>query len=289
MVKSIIVDSSNYVSGNTFIYNFKTELVAPRDVVAISVSNMSFYNSTFNITTNNNNNSLTLNWLGTTYTITFPSGYYSITNINSFIQAFCVTNNLYMTASSGNVYFVELVTNSQRYAGQLNLYAIPTSSQATTFGYSLPSGASWSLPSTASTPQLTFNSSFGYLIGLSSGTYPTSVQTSTQSFISTFTPIISPVNSYTVCCSLINNPYSQPNNIICSAPLNASIGSLCSYQPANLVWHEIYGGRYTSMVITLYDQLNNILNINDNEFVIHLCLLSANDITTKFNGNPAVK
>jgi hypothetical protein len=72
-----------------------------------------------------------------------------------------------MTNSAGNyMYFAEITTNSQRYAISLNLYAVPTSAQATTLGYSQPSVASWSFPaSTATTPQLTFNTAFGNLIG----------------------------------------------------------------------------------------------------------------------------
>jgi len=183
-----------------------------------------------------------------------------------------------MTTSTGLiVYFVEIEANSPRYAIQLNLYAIPTSSQATTLGYSLASGASWSLPATATTPTLTFNSAFGLLIGQYAGTYPTTAQTTNQQFVSTITPIISPVNSYVFTISLIKNNYSNPNSIICTVPLNASLGELVTYTPANLVWHEINQSDYSNFSIQVYDQNLNILNLNDNEFTIHLGFLSSNE------------
>jgi hypothetical protein len=61
-----------------------------------------------------------------------------------------------MTASNGDiVYFVEILENASLYKIQLNLYAIPTAAQATTLSYTIPSGASWSSPTTSETPTLT--------------------------------------------------------------------------------------------------------------------------------------
>jgi hypothetical protein len=144
---------------------------------------------------------------------------------------------------------------------QLNLYLIPTSAQATTLSYTQPTSASWSFPGTASTPQLSFNSAFGKLIGLGAATYPPSVQTSTSSYVSTTTTIISPVSSYVFTISLINKIYSNPNNIICEVPLNAGLGSLVSYTPANLVYHEIYQGNYYDFSIQVFDQNMNLLQL----------------------------
>jgi len=281
MVKTVVVNSSNYTSANTFVYNFRSELKCPDDIAAVAVSNISFYNSTFNISSSlYNNNVITLNWLGTIYTITFPNSYMASADINAYLQYFCYTNNLYMTSSSSQIiYFIECVTNSPRYALSLNLYAIPTTSQASTLGYSMPSGATWSLPGTASTPQLTITSGFGSLIGLSAGTYPVAVQSTNQQFVSTTTPIISPVNAYVFTISLINNPYTNPlNNIICEVPLNASFGNLVNFIPPNLVWHDIYQGKYANMQINLYDQNFNPLSFNDNEFVINLAFASSKEL-----------
>jgi hypothetical protein len=176
-----------------------------------------------------------------------------------------------MTTSSGSiVYFIELVTNSVRYAVSVNLYYIPTSGNASTLGYTIPSAASWTAPSTNETPTITFNSSFGSLIGLTAGTYPSTSQTTNLQYVSTTTPIISPVNAYVLCMSLLNNPYSNPNNIFYTIPINVSFGNLITGTPANLVWNDIYSGQYSDFSITLFDQNMNILNLNDTEVVIQL-------------------
>jgi hypothetical protein len=283
MVYSILVNQSHYIGGNTFQYNYSSLLKAPNDIYGIALSNVSFYNNTFNITTTYGNNILYLNWLGTNYTITIPNGYYSASDINAFIQAYCYSNNLYMLTSTGNiVYFLDVITNSPRYSLQLDLYPIPNSSQATTLSYTQATGVSWSLLSTAQTPQLTFNSAFGNLLGLSSGTYPSSIQSSTQNFISTFTPVISPVSSYIFTISLINNIYSSPlNNIFVEVPLTQSLGNLVSYSPSNFVFNEIYTGSYNNFTIQVYDQNLNPLQINDIEFVIHLVLITEREFTNK--------
>lgn len=197
MVKSLLLNSSHYKGNSTFSIKLSSQLKAPDEVQAVSVSNISFYNSTFNITSSYGNNKIVLSWLGTNYNITFPDGYYSANDISSFIQDFCVKNTLYMidSATLKYVYFLELVTNSVRYAIQVNIYPIPTSAQATTLGYTQPSGATWSFPATASTPQMVINSAFGSLIGQEAGTYPSSVQTTPQNILPTKTPVISPVDT----------------------------------------------------------------------------------------------
>jgi hypothetical protein len=273
MVKSIIITSANYTSGSSFKYSFRSPLKIPDDISHISVVSCAVYNNTFNITSSYGNNTLTINWLGTNYTLTFPNGYYSASDINSYIQAYCYSNNLYMTTSNGSiVYFIECTTNSVRYAISLNLYYIPTSANATTLGYTMPSGASWSAPATNQTPTITFNSAFGSLIGLSAGTYPATAQTTNVQYVSTTTPIISPVNCYVITMSLLSNPYSYPNNVLYTIPLNASFGSLVTSTPANLVWNDLCGGNYNEFTITLYDQNMNQLSLNDNEVVITLAL-----------------
>jgi hypothetical protein len=279
MVFSILVNTSDYINNSTFEYKFRSVLRCPQDAYAISCSNISFYNNSFNITTTNQNNTLTLNWLGTIYTIIIPNGYYSALDINAYIQGFCYNNGLYLITSTGNiVYFIEILTNSPRYAIQLNLYPIPTSTQATTLLYTIPSGVSWSLPGTATTPLLSFNNSFGSLIGLVGSTYPATTQITTQSFISTFTPVISTVSSYIFTISLINNPFSNGlNNIFAEVPLSNSLGNLVSYEPSNFVFNEIYNGSYQSFQIQVFDQNMNLLQINESEFVIHLVFISENE------------
>lgn len=70
----------------------------------------------------------------------------------------------------------------------------------------------------------------------------------------------------------LNNPYSNPNNVLYTMPLNASFGALITSTPANLVWNDLYSGIYRELTITLYDQNMNMLSLNDYEIVLHLAL-----------------
>jgi hypothetical protein len=156
----------------------------------------------------------------------------------------------------------------------LNLYAIPTSSQATSLGYTIPSTALWTAPTTAETPVVTINSSFGSLIGLPSGSYPSVALSTSQNFTSTKTPVISPINSYIFACNLINNPYGTLSEHLATVALTAGLGEIVQYNPPAIIPNEISGGIYTSIIITLYDQNYNLLPINDSDFNITLALLS---------------
>ena len=278
-MKTVTLTSANYIGNSQFKLNLRTPLKAPDDIAAIAVSNINFYNMSFNITSAYGNNSITLTFRGVSYIITFSNGYYSASEINAKIQAACYLNKLYMTSSTGDiVYFIEIVENATQYAIQLNMYAIPTAAQATTLGYSIPSGASWTSPTTSETPQLTINSSFGTLIGQSSGTYPSTISTTSQSFVSTFTPIISPINSYLFSCNLINNPYGALSDHLETVPLTAGLGEIVTYIPPAIIPHDIYSSTYSSIVITLYDQNYNLLTVNDNEFNISLALISPREL-----------
>ena len=278
-MKTIMLTSADYIGNSQFKMNFRTPLKSPDDISAVAVSNIEFYNMSYNITSSYGNNSITLSFRGVSYIITFSDGYYSASEINAKIQAFCYLNKLYMTASNGDiVYFVEILENASLYKIQLNLYAIPTAAQSTTLSYTIPSGASWSSPTTSETPTLTINSSFGRLIGQVSGTYPSVSMSTSQTFLSTFTPVISPINSYIFACNLINNPYGVLSEHLATVALTNSLGSIVQYNPPALIPHDIYSSTYTSIVITLYDQNYNLLQINDNEFNITLALISPQEL-----------
>ena len=208
MSKTLVINSSNYVVGsnNKYVYRFPYS-VNFEVGSSIGLSSISIYNSTFNVEKSRGNDTIQILWLGTTYTLVIEDGYYNVSDLNFRIQQFCILNNLYMTSNSRSniIYFVELVMNSVRYSVQLNLYPIPTEAQALSLGYSKV-GSNWSFPLTTITPQLNILSqTFGNLIGLTFGLYPLIAQSTTQSFLSTTTPIISPVNSYVMTCNLLNS------------------------------------------------------------------------------------
>ena len=273
-VKLIVVNSSNYVENNTYVYKLPQSMKFSKKS-KVGVASLSMYNSTYNITANRGNNKLTFVWPSATpvtITITFDDGYYSVDQMNSYLQSKMYENKMYVNSGSNTLYFYEILQNSVRYAIQLNSYYLPTSAQATTLGYTQPAGATWSYPATNKTPQLTFNDTFGKLIGFEGQTYPASVFTTNQSIVSTKTPNISPVDSYILTCNLINSKYSIPSNVLVSMPLNGSIGTLLVYNPPEIVYSSIAPNIYSNIVIQFYDQLFNRLEFLDKEIVLTIAI-----------------
>ena len=166
MVRLLCITNTSYVadSNNTFIYSLPSSAKFTNKS-KVGLVFLSVYNSTFNITQSRGNNTVTFVWNSATpvtTTFTIPDGYYSASDLNSYLQSQMYSNNYYVTSNSGTnvVYFYEIVQNSVRYSIQLNSYYIPTSANATTLGYSQPAGATWGYPATNKTPQLTFGTAF---------------------------------------------------------------------------------------------------------------------------------
>jgi hypothetical protein len=275
MPKTIVINSSNYVqnSGNKYVYNFpQTSYFAAGS--GIGVSNISIYNSIQNITQKRGNNVVTLLWLGTIYTFIFPDGYYSVSDINFFFQQQCILNGLYVTANSGadNVYFFELVVNSIRYSTSLNFYAIPTDAQATSLGYTKPANATWTYPVSPQTPSLSFGQPFGNLIGFTFGTYPPTVQSTNVQYLSTSTPVISPVDSLILTCNLINSKYSVPNNILFTVPITTALGTIIQVPISSIVFNDILPQNFSTLEITIFDQLFNPVILLDKELTLTLVI-----------------
>jgi hypothetical protein len=276
MPKTIIINSSNYLqgSGNKYVYNFpQTSYFASGS--GIGVSNISIYNSIQNITQKRGNNVVILNWLGIDYTFTFEDGYYSVSDINAFLQQKMILNGLYVTANKGadNVYFLELVVNSIRYATSLNLYGIPTDAEATALGYTKPANAQWSYPVSPQTPSLSFGQPFANLIGFTFGTYPlASPQSTNIQILSTQTPVISPVDSLILTCNLINSKYSIPNNVLFSVPITTAIGTIINVGISQIVYNDILPQNFSSLEITIFDQLFNPVVLLDKELTLTLVI-----------------
>ena len=282
-MRTLVINTSNYVpnSINQYVYTFPST-VKFDDGDSVGVSSCSLYNSTFNITATRGNNTFTIVWNAlaqTTFTFTIPDGYYSVESLNFFIQQQCITNNLYVNNTAGqNVYFLELLTNAPRYAVSLNAYALPTSAGATTLGYTQPAGATWSYPSAAKCPQLTFANPFGALIGFTGASYPSTASVATnQNFISDVTPNLNPVDSYIMTCSLLNSPYSIPSDTFFTIPLTGGLGELIAVSPSQIVFNNIAPNSYQQIKITFFDQNFQRLEMNDNQLTLTLAILSKDE------------
>ena len=286
-MREIIINNTFVSSDNsTFTYKFplgSQPTFEKGDKIALD--SLSMYYSWPSITAANGNNTFQYVWPFNTSpagpitnTVTIPDGFYTIADLNSYLQYVMISNTHYLVDASGNyVYYLNFSTNSVRYAVQLDVSPLPTSLGT----YTYPSGATWTLSGTATYPQIIIptTNSISKIIGFSAGTYPsTTTGTTTYSEISSFTPQVTPVSSVVVTCSLLNNRYSIPNNLLYSFAPNTTYGSQINIIPPSKTFVDMSGGKVSEFSITFLDQNFNKLKILDNNIVILITIASQDEL-----------
>ena len=279
MLSTIILNSTHRDtnSNNRFIYNFPSN-VKFNAGDTIAVESISIYNSVFNVNASRSNNTFSIIWnadASVTYDFTITDGFYDIPALNYLIQYYCVQNDLYCIDADGNyVYFLELVINSSVYGAELRAYILPNTTDATTLGYTKPAGATWNFHATLDqTPQLVISTEFGKLFGFADGTFPASVEATSQYISSTLSPQISVVNSLIVTCNLVNSDLSNPVNLFYSMPLSASYGSLMTSTNTSRMNIPIYEGSYKSIILEFLDQIFERVTLHDFDVLIKLVII----------------
>lgn len=269
----VVLNSTNLVStsfNNTYRYSFPVGSVQFKEGSKIAVASVALYYSWQNISASAGNNSFSFVFPGSgTFVVTLPDGFYDIASINTYLQNYCILNNLYLVDSSGNyVYYLELLTNSTYYACQFVAYPVPTSLPS---GWTNPGGMVF--PGSSVTPQLIVAAnSFRSIIGFSAGTYPSVTQSTIYSVLSTSVPSVTPVNSVVMSCNLLQNKYSIPNTILYSFSIDVTYGSLLISNPNQYSFVDIYSGVYSSLDIQFLDQNLNQLAIKDTSILVQLLI-----------------
>lgn len=254
-------------SKNKFEYHFPTaQQFSTTDT--ISLQEISIYNSFFNITGRDKNNKFSIIWNANTtvqYDFTIPDSFLDVDGINAYLLQQMTLNKLYLIddITGEFVYYITLTTNASQYASQFYITPLPTSAQATSLGLSIPSGATWTLPGTETTPQILFNDAFGTLLGFTGATYPPAPENILYTKLSNITPQIVSITNVMIGCNFINNEYSLPNNLISAIPINGAIGSLLYFSNASANFSNIHSGTYSSCIISFYDQYGIPLEMKD--------------------------
>lgn len=281
---TLILNGQNLVPGDTSKsrYVFKFNGTKQFQDTKIALASCSLFYSWFNIssTFNNQRFSFTFTQGGgpITYNVVIPNGFYTVAQLNSYLQSFCITNGLYLVNASGQfVYYLEIVENASFYAIQLNCYPFPT---ALPGGWTNPAGMTF--PGVATTPQFIIpaltTSTFSTLIGVNPGTYPAVVQATTFSKLSDTTPKINPVENVLIRCNLVNNQLSNPSDVLYS--FNASgvgFGSLITAQPPEFLYLDVVDGYFSELQISFVDQSYNAVNLNDSSIIVQLAFKSRKD------------
>ena len=284
---------------NTYRTYFNSDVIF--DNWELSIVNLSLFNALRNVTAAYGNNSFSYKWVdGTIVPVSIPDGSYSIDNIGSFMQNVMTTNKhyiIYTNPSTGittNIFLLTLTTNPTYYGAQLTSLPVDTTLYPSP-NYSLPTGATWSLPLTATNPQFIVpagsafnNNTFGSLLGFPSGSYPAAqtpgaaydyvsgyfspTSASGGTSAGAFVPTISPVQSVVVRCNLCLNAYvSTPNTIASFSFGNVGNGQAFSLNPSELNWQPITPGvSYPYVEVSFYDQSGNALNMIDPNISVQL-------------------
>jgi len=282
---TLVLNSSNVSNTSTntsFKYNFINGGFQIKDM-EMCVSSITLPYSFYNVSSYYNNQTFSLIFpkgaTTQTISITLPEGFYTVPDINSYIQQICLDNGAYLIDSSGNyVYYQQLVYNSTYYSVQLLLYPVPTSLPT---GYSYASAGTLytsaaNLPTTGYTPQfvLASSGSIATIIGFKAGTtYPSAQTTSNQSILSTLTPVGSTVNSIIMQCSLVSNPVIVPSDILDSMPIhNTSFGSNITYDPSFEKFISLSDGTFNNFTFSFRDQNLNEIYARDPNVSITLII-----------------
>ena len=287
---TLVINSSNLSNPNTngtFTYNFIGGGFTVADDMEVMLSSAQIPYSIFNITSAYNNNKFTLYFPSgatsstyTTFNITIPDGFYTIEDLNTYMQQYAISNGLYLINDLfENIYYTPaFYVNPTSYAIQILLYTVPLTLPAGWFqppnwiGYS-------TAPGLARTPYITIlsNNNFDDYIGFLPGNYPPTIpQTANYSVLSNKKPpIASYVNSIIIHCSLVNNPVVSPSDILDAFQIsNTNFGENINYQPSVEKFVKLTKGSYSSMIITLTDQNNNPINLVDPNILITLLFKS---------------
>jgi hypothetical protein len=273
MSYTLVLNSKNVIGANNNIFSYQfmngfrieegAEICVSSVQVPYSWYNVSYFyqNTKFNLIIPTNATTATLN-------ITIPDGFYTIPQLQSYIEKICLDNNYYLKNSAGNnVFYINLAYNISAYKVQLVCSLVPTTAQLTGLGLTNPAG--WVLPTSSRCPQLVvLDTYFGKLIGFNIGTYPTTT-TSNFNKVSDYTPLGSTVNSIILRCNLVSNGITMPSDIIDSFAIsNVSFGSNIDYQSAYEKWVKLQPGVYQNLSITMQDErFNDILMLDPNSVI----------------------
>lgn len=281
MPVSISLGQSQVVAGSNnsvFTYNFPNSAsFVQGDKIALQ--NLALYYSWTNISSTYGNNTFSYIWTGsstTTTAVVIPNGFYSIAQLNSYLQSRFFANGQYLIDASGNyVYYLEIVANSSLNSFQINSYPVP---QTLPTGFTQPANWAGYSASASNSPQLIIPATnIQTLLGFATGTYPPAAQNTAYSATSTTTPQISPVTSVYMFCSLVRNNLSRPNLILYNFSPNVGYGSQIQITPPYLVYIPIQAGNYPSITVSFYDQNFNSLVVGDPNMTILLAIKLASE------------
>lgn len=267
---NILINTSHYdEQTDTYIYKFPNKLILNNAYV--SAESISIFNSTYNLTNAFSNNAFTIKWLGTDYNFVIPDGFYSFDDFNNFVKLQCVLNKLYMLTSTGEfVHFINISPNASNYKCQFDFFPIPTTSQASALGYTIPSGASWTFPVTQTTCQLAITTGMLKYFGFKSQLlFPLTPQSSNSTISSNTYPQVNPVFAYAFLLNIVNTSISNEPNLFTQISLEG-FGELMKVKNSHDSKIDCQNGQYSEIRVRIVSQDLSPLQRIDKDLVLVL-------------------
>jgi hypothetical protein len=155
-------------------------------------------------------------------------------------------------------------------------YALPT---ALPTGWSLPPGATWTLPGTPKTPQLVIGTKFGEFLGFDVGNYPPATQATDYNVLAQNIDKVYNVESLVVNTNLVYNTLSVPATQLYSFSLSdIPFGTLVNASPsAEFNFLQVQDGIYSFIDVWFVDQDGKDVFIRDTDIVVLLSFLSPDE------------
>lgn len=280
---NLILNSSNVSNANKNTYKLRINGgLTIQEKTKVCLTSLTVPYSWFNISAFYGNNqfkilNFTLGTFGSWQTITIPDGFYTIEDLNLFLQQELTRLGLYMLKGTVKVFFLQFVLSTTYYSVQLVCSVYPDSTMAASLGYTLPTGISagfsFGFPPVSTTAQIEINNAgFGNLIGFELGVYPSSFFNISKSFLSTKTPVGSTVQSLLIRCNLVNNKLSYPSDVLDSVTINTTFGSNITYTPSFAKFINCQSGTFSSVDISICDQNGGEIKLLDSNCLITLLL-----------------
>jgi len=306
-MRTLILNSSNIVAGtnnSVLEYEFVGGNVNLKQGQKVALASIQMYYSTFNITAAYGNNVFNYVWVdGTTHQVLFPNGFYDAVGINNYLHFVMLQNKHYLIDNDTGefVWFITFDPNPTQYAIEVNCF--PMSATLFPIGagagqYQLPAGATWLVPTNNIVPMLqVLANAFRQIIGFEAGFYPqgsptyaqatiagvppaqtqTPSYTATQTFLSSFTPQITPFSSFLVNCSLVNNNYAVPNSLIYSFSPQGVFGEQFTIAPNEYVFIDVLPAQYNRFKLYFTDQNNFPISFQDPSMIIQILISDPTD------------
>lgn len=287
MILNLVLNNNNVVSGSNntrykYTFNAPLEIL---DEAEMTIANVTMPYSWFNITKANNNNQFSLFFPAGAFAVsedlTIPDGYYTINDLNAYIQQQSIIYGYYLIDENGdNVFYLTLLYNPTYYAVQVIGQVVPTSLPA---NWTAPSNWNGFPTSLVIAPILTPNAGLAKILGFPN--VPIGTFLAAYSQLSTSVPQGSIVNSLVIRSNIINNDSGFPTDVLDTMPITSAFGTNINYSPPTLKWVKCTAGTFQSFEVFFCDQNLNPMYILDNNVCISILLKNkGNKILPYING-----